>query len=37
LFSTNPNFLWFLDVNGDGQVDGFDFGQFSGRYNTILP
>ena len=37
LLSSHPNYLWFLDINGDGQIDGVEFSQFSARFNTLLP
>jgi hypothetical protein len=34
-FKTNagePGYLWYFDFDGDGDVDGFDNGQFNRRF-----
>jgi hypothetical protein len=33
----DSNYLSYLDLNGDGVINGFDVGQFRTRLGTMLP
>ena len=35
--TTDPNYVPFLDFNGDGAINGTDLTQFRNRFGVILP